>query len=452
MLLPGRRGIPPDRRTGALSLQRQFAPRLRHLHWYEIALIGVVAMALCIYLPIVVKRSAVQGFGDVQVFFRAGWAVWTGYPLYEVADHHGWTYHYPPFFALLMGPFGHPLEGYPRPSWALPLPASVAVWYALSAAVLLIAVDWWARALERDAPPLRQRDWNAWWMLRVAPVAILMPYIGDGFGRGQPTALVLLTMVGFLVLYARGQVYAAACALALGFTIKLFPLVLLLFPVLRRDVRTVLAVAGFSSVFLFVVPALCLGPAEVIKLYTAMWTEHLSGIFTGAPNDKIAAEITFTSYDMLSIGAMLARIAAGGLPAEDKLPLFATLGQLAFDAVFIGALVWIGHGRFWRLNGPQPRMSDAVLIGGAVVCASLPLVLSVSQPNYVAFVAPLVAVVLFDAWRRSGETKLVTLLVLWGCVMWIGMFGTEGGVWEPLRTIGLATPAIAVLLLSLIHI
>ncbi|WP_420132001.1 glycosyltransferase family 87 protein [Rhodopseudomonas sp.] len=424
----------------------QFAPRLRQLHWYEIALIGVVALALCIYLPIVVKRSALQGFGDVQVFFRAGWAVWTGYPLYEVADHHGWTYHYPPFFALLMGPFGYPLEGYPRPSWALPLQTSVAVWYAFSAALLLIAVDWWARALERDAPPLGQRAWNAWWMLRIGPLAILMPYIGDGLGRGQPTALVLLTMVGFLVLYAKGRVYSAAFALALGFTIKLFPIVLLLFPILRRDVRTVAAVAGFSAFFLFVVPVLCLGPAEVIKLYVAMWTEHLSGIFTGAPNDKIAAEITFTSYDMLSIGAMLARIAAGGLPAEDKLPLFATLGQLAFDAVFISALVWVGHGRFWRLDGPQPQMSEAVLICGAVLCASLPLVLSVSQPNYVAFVAPLVAVVLWDAWRRSGETTLVTFLVLWACVMWIGMFGTEGGVWEPLRVIGLATPAIAVLL------
>lgn len=427
-------------------MHRQFAPRLRHLHWYEIALLGVVTLALCIYLPVVVKRSAVQGFGDVQVFFRAGWAVWTGYPLYEVADHHGWTYHYPPFFALLMGPFGHPLEGYPQPSWALPLRTSVAVWYMLSVAMLLIAIDWWARALERNGASLEEHQWNAWWTLRIGPLAILMPYLGDGLGRGQPTALVLLTMVAFLALYARGRIYWAAFALALGFTVKLFPAVLILFPLLRRDWRTLLAVAGFGALFLFVVPTLCLGPAEVIKLYGAMWTEHLSGIFTGTPNDKIAAEITFTSYDMLSIGAMLTRIAAGGLPAADKLPLFATLGQFAFDAALFAALVWVGHGRFWRLNGPQPPLSDAVLIGGAVLCASLPLVLSVSQPNYVAFVAPLVAVVLFDAWQRSGETRLVTFLVLWACVMWCGMFGTEGGLWEPLRVIGLATPAIAVLL------
>ncbi len=409
-------------------------------------MIAGVVLALCIYLPIVVKRSAVHGFGDVQVFFRAGWAVWTGYPLYEVADHHGWTYHYPPLFALLMGPFGHPLDGYPRPAWAMPLPMSVAVWYAFSVAALLLAVDWWARALERGVPALTQTAWSGWWMLRLGPIAALMPFIGDGFGRGQPSALILLTMVAFLVLYVRGRIYSAALALALGFTIKLFPLVLLLFPVLRRDVKTLLATAGFSAVFLFVVPVLCLGPAEVVKLYTAMWTQHLSGIFTGTPNDKIAAEITFTSYDMLSIGAMLARIGAWGLPVDDKLPAFATVGQLAFDAVFIGALLWVGHGRFWRLRGPQPAVSDALLIGGAIVCAALPVLLSVSQPNYVAFVAPLVAVVQLDAWRRSGKVTAVPALIAWAGVMWLGMVATEGGVWHPLRVVGLATPAIVVLL------
>ncbi|NEV79585.1 DUF2029 domain-containing protein, partial [Rhodopseudomonas sp. BR0C11] len=152
-------------------MHSQFAPRLRQLRWYEIVLIATVAAALCIYLPVVVKRSAVQGFGDVQVFFRAAWAVWTGYPLYEVADHHGWTYHYPPTFALLMGPFAHPLDGFPKPEWALPLPLSVATWYVFSALAMLAAVDLWARGLERALPPsLDQTGWSAWWLLRLGPV------------------------------------------------------------------------------------------------------------------------------------------------------------------------------------------------------------------------------------------------------------------------------------------
>jgi hypothetical protein len=71
--------------------------RLGRREWFSVALIAIAVLA---FLPIVVWKAVDLGQGDVQVFFRAGWAVWTGYPLYEVADHHGWTYHYPPFFAI----------------------------------------------------------------------------------------------------------------------------------------------------------------------------------------------------------------------------------------------------------------------------------------------------------------------------------------------------------------
>ena len=97
------------------------------------------------------NKSVWLGHGDVQVFFRAGWAVWTGYPLYQVADHHGWTYHYPPTFALFMGLFANPLPSYPQPGWALPFPAAVAAWYLINVACLFAALHIWAKAVERAA-------------------------------------------------------------------------------------------------------------------------------------------------------------------------------------------------------------------------------------------------------------------------------------------------------------
>jgi len=428
-------------------LERTFSPRLRQLHWYEIAIIAVTVLVFAAYLPIVVKRTVVHGFGDVQVFFRAGWAIWTGFPLYEVADHHGWTYHYPPTFALLMGVFANPLDGLPRPPWALSYAMSVAVWYLIGAVAMVLAVDLWARALQRYLlQPLTQVDWNGWWLLRLGPLLALLPFVGDGLGRGQPTALVLLSMLAFLTLYVRGQLLGAACCLAIGFTIKIFPLALLLIPLLRRDWTTLLATAAFGLAFLFVVPALCLGPGAVVQLYAALWTDHLSGILGGAPNPKIAAEITFTSYDMLSIGAMLARIGAGGLPVSAALPPWATAGQIAADAVLVGAVLLVGHGRFWRLRGPQPASSEPLLIAGAILCAALPVMLSVSQPNYVAFAAPLLAVIQLDVWRRSGRVALLPALFAWSALAWFGMIATEVEVWQPLRVIGLTTPAIVILL------
>ena len=42
---------------------------------------------------------------------------------------------------------------------------------------------------------------------------------------------------------------------------------------------------------------------------------------------------------------------------------------------------------------------------------------------------------------------LVPALIAWSGVMWLGMIATEGGVWQPLRVVGLTTPALVVLLL-----
>src|SRR4051794_15501110 len=102
-----------------------------------ISIITIVA-ALVVYLPILLYRTA-HGFGDVQVFFRAAWAVWTDYPLYQVVDDHGWSYHYPPTFAILLRPFANPLPGHPGLPWALPLSVSVGIFYGLSVVAMMLA-------------------------------------------------------------------------------------------------------------------------------------------------------------------------------------------------------------------------------------------------------------------------------------------------------------------------
>ena len=98
--------VPPRWVEGKKVLALEAIPRPRRREWYAFATIAVLILG---FLPIVVNKSVWLGQGDVQVFFRAGWAIWTGYPLYQVADHHGWTYHYPPTFALFMGFFANPL-------------------------------------------------------------------------------------------------------------------------------------------------------------------------------------------------------------------------------------------------------------------------------------------------------------------------------------------------------
>jgi hypothetical protein len=105
--------------------------------WLEAISAVAMVVALAVYLPILLNRTIDHGFGDVQVFFRAGWAVWTGYPLYEVTDLHGWSYHYPPIFALMMGPFADPLPGFRRFAYGAPLAFRSGL-YAISIAAMLL--------------------------------------------------------------------------------------------------------------------------------------------------------------------------------------------------------------------------------------------------------------------------------------------------------------------------
>jgi hypothetical protein len=183
-----------------------------------------------------------------------GWAIWTGYPLYQVPDHHGWTYHYPPTFALFMGPFANPLPGYPQPWWALPYPAAVAVWYLINVACLLAALHLWALAVERARPIAAKA-----FALVVGPLFSLLPFIGDGLARGQPAPVLLLLIVVFLSAYGEKRNATTSFALSLAFTIKIFPIVLAVIPLMRRDWTFMLWSAAWCVVLLLVLPAICSG-------------------------------------------------------------------------------------------------------------------------------------------------------------------------------------------------
>src|ERR1700730_993054 len=282
-------------------------PRMRE--WMVIAML---AAAVIVYLPIVVHRTVTHGFGDLQVFFRAAWAIWTGYPLSDVPDSHGWSYHYPPSFALIMAPFANPLPGHPQPPWALPFPAAVGTWYAIGAVAMFAAVHVWASAIERlSGVRARPGFWQSWWALRLGPLLALLTFAGGGLGAGQPTAILILLMIGFLVLYAEGRRHGAAFLLAAAAALKMFPIALALIPVLRRDVRTLLSLAVWCAIFLIGLPLVCLGPQATVNLYRALWVERLAGILTGVVNPRIAMEISPWASDVGSIGSMLARVVDG---------------------------------------------------------------------------------------------------------------------------------------------
>jgi len=406
--------------------------------WVAIACVPALTLA---FLPVVMWKTMVLGQGDVQVFFRAAWAVWTGYPLYEVTDHHGWTYHYPPTLALLLGLFADPLPDYPQPWWALPFPAAVAVWYLINSVCLLLSLHVWANALERYRPvqaPIGILQWS--WLIRFGPFLTLLPFIGDGLARGQPNPALLLLMVSFLVLYEEKRIASAAFAFALAVSIKLFPAVLAVLPLLRRDFKFLFWAGGWGALFLVGLPLICLGPAATFDLYRTLFNEHLIGLVSGSMSTQRASEVSPGAYSSVGVGAMLGRIAAGKAFYTAELPGWVFALQLLFNAAVIAAVVVLGRGGFWNWRGAQPARGYPILLAGAVLSAAIPLMIPFAKNNYVTFAVPLVGTFMIEAWRRTGRLVTATM-VGWAILAWMSMLALEAP-WTWLKTIGPTTWAL----------
>jgi hypothetical protein len=416
--------------------------RLGRQDWFAMTLVVVVAL---LFLPIVVWKTVGHGQGDVQVFFRAAWAIWTGYPLYEVTDDHGWSYHYPPTFALLIGPFANPLPGHPQPLWALPYTVAVVVWYVLNFVCLTLSLHLWASALERYQSIERGLGFlRGPWLLRFGPLIALLPFVGDGLARGQPSAMLLLFIVGFFVLYVDNRVASAALVLALAVTIKVFPVVFAIVPLLRRDWTFLAWLAGWCGVLLVAVPVILLGPTATLDLYHALWTEHLSGIITGSMSSRTVDEVSPGAYATVSVGSVLARIAAGRAFYSSPLPGWASVAQYLFDAAVVAAVAIFGRSGFWNWRGAQPAAGYPTLVAGAVLMAGMPLMISVAKPNYVTFAVPLIAVFMIETWRRVGQQVVTAGMIGWMVIAWTSMIALELP-WSWIKIVGPITWTLLIL-------
>lgn len=415
--------------------------------WRE-TLVALLAAGLIVgYLPLLIHRATAHNFGDAQVYFRAAWAVWSGYPLYQVTDDHGWSYHYPPTFAILMGPFADPLPGQPPLAFALPFAASIAVWYLISAAAVIWTAHIWANALERHAGVALSGSRSGWWGLRAAPILLLAPFYGSAFARGQPTTILVLLAAAFLSLYAGRRPVAASAALALAIAIKMFPAALLVIPLMRRDLKFVALTAAWSAFFLFVLPALFLGIEPTIELYRSLWTERIAGIVEGAPATRVEAEISPWAPDMIAFGAMLARTFASPAAAEPyRLPMWAQGAQLWFDVAVLGLVVVLGRGRFWQWSEKQPDNPYAILVAGAVLFAAVPAMLPVAQTHYWAHAQLLFTLLIVEHWRRAGAAVPAWWLVGWAAAATLAYVATGVELWPALRHHGPTTVVMLVLI------
>jgi hypothetical protein len=437
-----RRGPSLPARTVARMWWHQPLGRLNRLERWFLAFLVIAAAA---FTALVLRRSTATPvrMTDAEVYFRAAWAVREGLDLYAVKDSHGWSYTYPPALAVLLAPLADAPPGEPR-TGLLPYPLSVLIWLGVLWTGLIAGAAWTARAVAlawgHAWPPWRRR----WWYDRVHPLILCLGGLGDTISRGQVNAPLLALCGGMLLAGVRGRRALAGVCLGLAAGIKLFPALLIVWPVYRRDARMLAGVAVGLAVMFAGVPLL-MGPARAWES-TRRFVDTMVLPQVGRGEDDSKVREHHYAVDNQSIMAMShnARKMLGGRPVGRIMPdgvdraLHWTLTAGLVAAVLLAA-------RRAARAGADPARVETLSIS-TLLCVMISAS-PVAHLHYFVLAMPLVAALLSMARDARGPTPLgwallaayalanilphvpeLRLCKLWGLAGWANLALIAAGV------------------------
>ena len=192
------------------------------------------------------------------------------------------TYSYPMFLAFLLIPLCK------VPYWLANL-----TWFAVNVLSLLGSVF----ILVRLTLPHTKLDWTSHLIGPLVLSLLLMAgVIQNNLLNGQVNFVVLLSCMLFLKYFLANKTLPASLFLAMAAAIKLVPLILFLFVLLRRDFR-VLALSTVLFVIFCLLPAVTLG-GDVTVIYGEYVQNFILGKFSGGAEQ--AEQTYYTLYGFLT--------------------------------------------------------------------------------------------------------------------------------------------------------
>ena len=426
----------------ALTISREFCQNCRLASWQLLVALLVAATIWCL---VDVRRrgyafpeTPAEHKSDLTVYTEAGAAFFDGRPPYAVCNPRGWTYVYPPLFAMLLAPLHF-----------LPMQDQVTVWF-----FACLWMCWGAyREITRilavvcrpagDRPPGSRRS-VAWFGVATV-VAVTLPAL-NCLQRGQVTILVLYLLLLGLRLVLSGRTSAARLAggivLAAPVTIKIIPILPVAFVLfiqlagflqqrwrrqplaaeLGRQLAAAMSGVGLGLVLFFLLlPAALIGwNANLRHLDT--W-EHLvlsnAGQSTTTPGferDTHSVRNQCLGNALYRLGNFAAYMVAGGPEdplVDDSNPPPRMMDSPCVDTCLLFvritlllALLLVGL----RLGGH----SDVLLCqaaGFGLACAAMLVVSPVARNHYFVLMAP---AVLFVPLRLDGRgrSRAATILAV----------------------------------------
>ncbi len=413
-------------------------------------LIGLI-VALVIWGYLDVRRRgyatpAESHKSDLTVYTEAGAAFFDGRPPYHVSNPRGWTYVYPPVFALLLAPL-----------YVLPMQEQVFVWFLVCLTMCWGIYRESAKlvALVRKPEDDQKVGFLGWlpWLGAITAAAIALPTL-NCLQRGQVSVAVLYLLLLGLRLVIDGRstwiVIAGGIVLALSVAIKvvpILPIAMLLWIQLvgylrqlwrhsdltaelgRRWMAATSGVVLGLVLFFLLVPAALIGWSNNLR-HLGTWCDLVlvsAGDSTATPGfekDTHSVRNQCLGNALYRLGNFGAYLFAGGpidplIDGENPPPRM--MDDPSVNTILLGvrvalllALMIVGI----RLGMQEdPLLSQAA--GFGLACLALLIVSPVARNHYFEILAPAVLFVPMWLRRRGLRRTSVAMAVVPGILIFL---------------------------------
>lgn len=436
---------------------------------YETIALVIALASFFVFGLHIERRTALRRslrFTDLGVYTRAAWAVRSGENLYTISDSNGLHYNYPPAFAILFAPLAFPPWKDPatlppegkrterNTPWGYDIASNdqfyglhrenfrffciVWIWYGINVFLEFLSIHLLASILEGRkwtvGPPVESgRRWR-WWALRSIPLLTCLASIDMDLSRGQSDLVMLAAISLALYLGIRGREIAGGIFLALPAAIKVFPILLVAYPILRR--RRWLALGYLVGLLLFfaVLPVTALGMDRTIELYRT-WTTVLvrPGFGQGIESTR-AQELSMTAMDNQSLLAVIHNFGHYSTVRDQRPSEPATSTRVTTYLIGILTIFGIGMAAVKRRDN-SPR-TDLVIVGLLIGWSFI--LTPIVRNSYFLLLLPLLAA-LIDYRLPNRIYKFRDLKLPWAVVFFMitDMVVRVPGVGGRLRDLGI---------------
>jgi hypothetical protein len=382
-----------------------------HRIFYACLLLCVIALgALTVY------RAA---FNDIErtdytVYVAAGQAVLDQRDIYLAENARGWRYVYPPPVAIAFVPLAQ-----------MPLWAGALIWYVLTVAAIgasvVMSASLWSDGQAARKPHLRYG----------LPLLCAVSLLISGILRSQASPFMYFLMIAAFYFQVRDRPTAAGFSLGCAALLKVFPIVLIVYFVMRRQWRAVAACAATLVLLGVVLPSLYWG-WQFNLAQMARWIEVVG---QPAMMDNAGRAQASELYGQLMDTLKPRNQSLEALFLSLRMSTGLTRYAVASSAVLMLAAMGLAARRVAQAALGVARMQAEALLCAAFICWSL-LVSPIAETHYFGALLLPLALLVGHADQDSASERHKRRYLIAGTVLMIAVMAltavSETALWRPL--------------------